>query len=78
VACDVAVAVLPLWQEQYPDDPLVAACIFTSRRYAEGLATDPERLAASRLAVFVCRDMEARAGLNCPATCAAEAAGFTL
>jgi hypothetical protein len=58
-ACDLAESTLPLWQVRYPGDVRLLALLQVARRYALGEANDAERLAASRLAVMVCRACDA-------------------
>jgi hypothetical protein len=45
-ACDCAERVLPVWKRKYPDDKRPEAAIETTRRYADGLATKIELIAA--------------------------------
>ena len=42
LACDYAEHVLPIYERQYPGDNRLRRAIETSRRYADGLATDEE------------------------------------
>jgi hypothetical protein len=46
MACDFAEAVLPIYEKEYPDDMRPANAIRIVRRYADGKATDEERVAA--------------------------------
>ncbi|HVA88692.1 MAG TPA: hypothetical protein VNL71_02515 [Chloroflexota bacterium] len=81
LACERAETTLPLWEERYPGDVRLLALLQVARRYANGEANDAERLAASRLAVEVCRAIEPPEGLLRrfdPAYAAANAVGFCL
>lgn len=49
-ACDCAEQVLPLFEQKYPDDARPRQCIETTRRFANGEATDEELAAAGAAA----------------------------
>ena len=55
-ACDVATSVLPLFEEQYPDDLRPRQAIEVARRFANGDATQEELSAAGDAAWSAARD----------------------
>jgi len=80
-ACELAETTLPIWEARSPGDARLLALLQVARRYASGEANEAERLAASHLAVMVCRGIEPPEGLRRrydPAYAAANAVGFCL
>lgn len=69
IACDFAEQLLSSWQKERPNDTRVADCIAVARRYAEGNASEEERIAAWRAASNAAWDTEEEAACD-----AAEAA----
>ncbi|HVA92412.1 MAG TPA: Imm5 family immunity protein [Chloroflexota bacterium] len=81
LACERAETTLPIWEARFPGDVRLLALLQVARRYANGEASEAERLAASRLAVEVCRAIEPPEGLLRrfdPAYAMTNAVGFCL
>jgi hypothetical protein len=77
--CDVAEAVQHHFQEKYPGDMRTLEVVTVARRYANGEASERERLAAVRRITKLLDERAAsRVVRNGPHDCALQAAAFTL
>ena len=73
-ACDFAEAVLPIFEKRYPEDKRPRAAIEVARRFANGEATDAERIEARRTAAYAAYAAYAAAYAADAAAYAADAA----
>ena len=77
-ACDVAEAVLPIYQAHVPDDARPLVAVQVGRRYAQWQATDEERLLVFRVLGLASDWADDWRHDNPPAYAALQACGFAI